>query len=310
MPQPPIRSMLPLLVSLVLAIAAFACPCGARSAVQPEILLDVNDVITAVGRAQTVTLSAYTLSLHGKMARALVAAASRGAHVSVALDGSAFGGAERSNALTVAEFRHRGIRVHLTERPLHLKAAVVDGAVFLSDRNWSSGRAREVVIHDPYAGDRAIVERAILGNAGSNEHLWLRKADALAAEARLVGGRASHEVLVESESFGAGTPLYDALAARGRARDSVHLIVAAFEYRRSTAEQRAIAQLARDGVTVRIGTNGEKLAIDGSNAWIGSANATRGLPNQVDFGFIFHNREIAAQLRAQYEVNWSRAAPL
>ena len=66
----------------------------------------------------------------------------------------------------------------------------------------------------------------------------------------------------------------------------------------------------REGARVRIGTSGEKLALDGSNAWIGSANATRGLPNQIDFGFIFHNREIAAQLRAQYEKNWNAATPL
>jgi phosphatidylserine/phosphatidylglycerophosphate/cardiolipin synthase-like enzyme len=310
MSRRPIDSMPAALAALVLALAACAFPCGARAASQPPILADVRDVIIAVGRANAVTLSAYTLSPRGKMSAALLAAAARGAHVSVALDGGAFGAAARSNARTIAEFGKRGIRVHLTERPLHLKAAVVDGTVFLSDRNWTSGRGHEVVIRDPYPGDRPIVERAILGETGSNGHLWLRKAGALAAEARLVTQRASHEVFVESESFGAGTPLYDALVARARARDAVHLIVASFEYRRSTAEQRAIAELARDGVSVRIGTSGEKLAIDGSNAWIGSANATRGLPNQVDFGFIFHNREIAAQLRAQYDANWNQATPL
>jgi phosphatidylserine/phosphatidylglycerophosphate/cardiolipin synthase-like enzyme len=311
------RASLAALLSLVLAIlsilaapSAAALPASAQAAVRPGILVEVRDVIASIGAARTVTISAYTLSPRGKMSGALLAAAARGARVSVALDGSAFGAAARSNTRTIAEFNARGIRVHLTERPLHLKAAVIDGAVFLSDRNWTSGRGHEVVIRDPYTGDRTIVERAILGDAGSNEHLWLRKADALAAEARLVTQRASHEVLVESESFGAGTPLYDALRARARAHDSVHLIVAAFEYRRSSAEQRAVAELVREGVHVRIGTSGEKLALDGSNAWIGSANATHGLPNQVDFGFIFHNREIAAQLRAQYEENWNAATPV
>jgi phosphatidylserine/phosphatidylglycerophosphate/cardiolipin synthase-like enzyme len=311
------RASLAALLSLVLAILSIlaapfsaALPASAQAAVRSRILVEVRDVIASIGAARTVTISAYTLSPRGKMSGALLAAAARGARVSVALDGSAFGAAARSNARTIAEFNARGIRVHLTERPLHLKAAVIDGAVFLSDRNWTSGRGHEVVIRDPYTGDRTIVERAILGDPGSNEHLWLRKADALAAEARLVAQRASHEVLVESESFGAGTPLYDALRARARAHDSVHLIVAAFEYRRSSAEQRAVAELVREGVHVRIGTSGEKLALDGSNAWIGSANATRGLPNQVDFGFIFHNREIAAQLRAQYEENWNAATPV
>jgi phosphatidylserine/phosphatidylglycerophosphate/cardiolipin synthase-like enzyme len=311
------RASLAALLSLVLAILSIlaapfsaALPASAQAAVRPRILVEVRDVIASIGAARTVTISAYTLSPRGKMSGALLAAAARGARVSVALDGSAFGAAARSNARTIAEFNARGIRVHLTERPLHLKAAVIDGAVFLSDRNWTSGRGHEVVIRDPYTGDRTTVERAILGDPGSNEHLWLRKADALAAEARLVAQRASHEVLVESESFGAGTPLYDALRARARAHDSVHLIVAAFEYRRSSAEQRAVAELEREGVHVRIGTSGEKLALDGSNAWIGSANATRGLPNQVDFGFIFHNREIAAQLRAQYEENWNAATPV
>ena len=311
------RASLAALLTLVLAIVSIlaapfsaALPASAQAAVRPRILVEVRDVIASIGAARTVTISAYTLSPRGKMSGALLAAAARGARVSVALDGSAFGAAARSNARTIAEFNARGIRVHLTERPLHLKAAVIDGAVFLSDRNWTSGRGHEVVIRDPYTGDRTIVERAILGDAGSNEHLWLRKADALAAEARLVAQRASHEVLVESESFGAGTPLYDALRARARAHDSVHLIVAAFEYRRSSAEQRAVAALVREGVNVRIGTSGEKLALDGSNAWIGSANATHGLPDQVDFGFIFHNREIVAQLRAQYEQNWNAATPV
>ncbi len=310
MSRRPIHSLLAASIAIALALSASAFPRGAGAAALPPILADVRDVIGAVGGANTVTLSAYTLSPRGKMSAALLAAAARGARVSVALDGSAFGAAAQSNARTIAEFGAHGIRVHLTERPLHLKAAVIDGTVYLSDRNWTGGRGREVVIRDPYPTDRAMVERAILGEAGSNEHLWLRKADALAAEARLVSQRTAHDVFVESESFGTGTPLYDALAARARAHDSVHLIVASFEYRRSAAERQAIAELARNGVSVRLGTSGEKLAIDGSNAWIGSANATRGLPNQVDFGFIFHNREIAAQLRAQYDANWSRATPL
>jgi hypothetical protein len=298
------------LLSIVFAPFAAALPASAQPAARAGILAEVRDVIAAIGTARTVTLSAYTLSPRGKMSGALLAASARGARVSVALDGSAFGAAARSNSRTIAAFKARGIRVHLTERPLHLKAAVIDGAVFLSDRNWTNGRGHEVVIRDPYAGDRILVERAILGDAGSNEHLWLRKADALAAEARLLSQRASHEVFVESESFGAGTPLYAALRARAGARDSVHLIVAAFEYRRSAAERRAVAELVRGGVNVRIGASGEKLALDGSNAWIGSANATHGLPNQVDFGFIFHNREIAAQLRAHYAGNWNAATPL
>ena len=304
------RSALAALAALALSLVTVVLPSFSRAAGQPAILLDVRDVIAAVGQAQTVTLSAYTLSAQGKMGGALLAAAARGARVSVALDGNAFGAAARSNAKTIAAFRGRGIRVHVTERPLHLKAAVVDATVFLSDRNWTDGRGREVVIRDPYSGDRLLVERAILGDAANNDHLWLRKADALAAEARLVAQRATSEVRVESESFGAGTPLFDALLARARAHDSVHLIVAAFEYRRSSSEQRAVAELMREGVSVRIGTSGEKLALDGSNAWIGSANATHGLPNQIDFGFIFHNREIAAQLRAQYEENWNAATPL
>ena len=177
------RSPLAALIAFALSLAACGLPSFSRAAGQPAILLEVRNVIAAVGEAQTVTLSAYTLSARGKMSGALLAAAARGARVSVALDGNAFGAAARSNAKTIAAFRSRGIRVHVTERPLHLKAAVVDGTVFLSDRNWTDGRGREVVIRDPYSGDRLLVERAILGDAGNNDHLWLRKADALAAEA-------------------------------------------------------------------------------------------------------------------------------
>jgi hypothetical protein len=69
---------------------------------------------------------------------------------------------------------------------------------------------------------------------------------------------------------------------------------------------------------VRTGGSGatdvdEKLAVAGSTAWMGSANATyaRGAAGaQRDWGLTTQAPELVAALRAQFERNWRAAAPL
>ena len=101
----------------------------------------------------------------------------------------------------------------------------------------------------------------------------------------------------------------DALTARRARGDRVRLIVAALEERSkgSNAERAALARLAQAGVEVRVGTSGEKIALDGENGWLGSANATRGLADQIDWGIITQGAMTAA-LREKFEQNWSAAS--
>jgi hypothetical protein len=55
-------------------------------------------------------------------------------------------------------------------------------------------------------------------------------------------------------------------------------------YYRSRREPAELADLAASGVMVRTSNADEKFAVDGDAVWIGSANATHGVPNQIDFG--------------------------
>lgn len=268
-------------------------------------LVTVRTVTNRIESSHDVILSAYVLAPNGAMARALAAAAHRGAKVHVVLDGVAFGAARRMNGEVTPRLREAGVRVDFTRAPLHAKAAVVDGHVYLSDRNWTRSRA-ELVLEDRLAADEPVVLRAITGVAGMHGRLTTRKADSLAAEAAVLAGNRTHEVAVETEAFGLSTPVDVALLARRSRGDRVRLIVDQREYRSAPLEREQVAELVRHGVEVRIGRSGEKLAIDGDAAWIGSANATPGLPDQVDWG-VTATPNIANAIKLQFETNWSNA---
>jgi phosphatidylserine/phosphatidylglycerophosphate/cardiolipin synthase-like enzyme len=297
------RNMLPAVATLAL----FLCARGAAG--EPLRFTTVREVAERIASARSVMVSAYTLSPRGAMARALLAAGTRGAHVRVVLDGHAFGAAQHANLATGLELRQAHVRVDYTQEPLHMKAAAIDDAVYLSDRNWTSRSRAEVVLQDALPQDKPIVLHAVDGTPGSNGHLWTRKGDALQAEARVLASNASHDAAMETESFGSGTKVYDALTARRARGDRVRLIVAALEERSKgqNAERAALARLAAAGVEIRVGTSGEKIALDGEYGWLGSANATRGLANQIDWGMTTQGAMTAA-LREKFEENWSAAS--
>lgn len=270
-------------------------------------LVSIADVFARIGSARTVTLAAYSLKPHAIITTTLVAAADRGARVSVALGRDAFGDAQRDNAETAALLGAHRIEVHASPATSHIKVAIIDGALYLTDRNFASRSAEGIVVLDTIAGDRVLVERALLGSAGGNDHLWTRKADALAAEARVIGARASRSVAVSTESFGGSTPVFDALLARRRAGDEVRLLVAASEYRTSPIERHAVDALRGAGVQVRLSDANEKYAVDGDAVWIGSANATRGRAEQIDFGIAMRDAGLAGALANQFNAEYARA---
>jgi phosphatidylserine/phosphatidylglycerophosphate/cardiolipin synthase-like enzyme len=269
-------------------------------------LVPAGTVFARLRSVRTATVAVYALGPTSNMTSAIVAAADRGAQISVALGRGAFGGAEADNAATAALLAQHRVRVHLSPTTSHIKAAILDGAVYLSDRNFASSSSETIVVLDTVPGDRELVERAILGQTGGNDHLWTRKADALEAEARVLRARASRSVVVSTESFGAGTSVFAALLERRRAGDRVRLLVGQQEYRDQPTTRHAVAALLAAGVEVRTSAANEKYLVDGNDVWFGSANATRGRPDQVDFGIATQDRNLAIALSSQFDGEWGQ----
>jgi hypothetical protein len=279
---------------------------------EPKVdLVDMGTVLFAVGHAKTITLAAFSLRHDATIVRALEAASARGARVSVVL-ARGFGFYSQQNAETTRELSAHGVRVHrvgFSQRPTHIKAAVLDGQLYLSDRNWTSRSADAIVVHDSIPGDRVLIERSFLGRSAANDHLWTRKADALWAEANMLATAHSRAIRVSTESFGLDTAVYRRLVQRRKAGDDVSLLIARSEYAHNWAEHMAVAPLLAIGVRVRLSSSNEKMAIDGAMVWIGSANATKGLPNQLEFGIVITSSSVAEQLRKQFDEEWKKASP-
>ena len=65
-----------------------------------------------------------------------------------------------------------------------------------------------------------------------------------------------------------------------------------------------------DGVRVRVCKDSEKLAVAGSGAWLGSANATAafGESDMIDWGLCTSDPAIVSAVRARLEAAWDGAA--
>lgn len=269
----------------------------------------MSTVFDGISRAETITLTAYSLKPTASVVRALAAASDRGAHVSVALS-RGFGMYVRENADTAAELTAHGVRVHVLEgttQSTHMKAVILDGNLYLSDRNWAARPGQEIVLRDTIPGDRTLVERAVLGETGHNDHLWTGKAEALEAEAGMLSRTQSHKVDLETESFSESSPIYEQLKNLATSGHEVHLIVAESEYNHRPSERASLNALAASGVSVRLLNSNEKFAVTGNAVWIGSANATGGAPNQIEFGVLLEDESIANKISAQFERQWATA---
>jgi hypothetical protein len=204
---------------------------------------------------------------------------------------------------------------------LHLKGAVVDGVAWLDDRNWDGARA-ETIIRDSEADDVAALRAALAGRPGSDARLETTKAGAQALELAVVRGAGAAPLALATESFGSGA-VYDALLARAKAHGVTRLLVAGREAREAgkagEAERRRLGRLADLGIEVRTGNPpgadaDEKLALAGTAAWVGSANASyaRGpYGRQRDWGLLCDRTSlidglpsVIDGLRAVFEANW------
>lgn len=265
------------------AAAAYSPATSARA-------VNLATVIATIEHARRATVSAYTLSPRSAMLAALRDASDNGAIVDLVLTGDGLPYAIEQNH-RIAE-RWQGAHVVLTREPLHLKAAIIDSGseVFVSDENWSRG-GLIVQIPSQYA---IALARAMIGDAHDDGDLTTTKASSLRAEAHVIDD-ARTDVALESESFGSDNPVYDALERALQRGVQVSVVVASREYEESAPERDALAILTRSGARVRTTPRTDKLLLTDHATWIGSANASSGVPEQVDWGYTATNN---ASLRA------------
>jgi hypothetical protein len=274
-------------------------------------LSSVSAVVDRVGSARDVALGTYFLP-HGAMRDALVAAARRGAHVSVTLQADPYRNpyGAQCNADAARELRGAGASVTLLpsdRAPFHLKAAVCDGVTYLDDRNWTK-RGPETVVGDDDPDDVALVREALAGRGGADATLATRKDEALRREVELVDGAGAAPVIVETERV-ATSPLTRALQ-RHAASGAPTTLVLGRTARHSAIETRTLAALASSGVRIRESGTNEKLALAGDTAWIGSGNATgasgRGA-GQLEWGMLTREPALVAAVRSALARDAGRA---
>jgi hypothetical protein len=215
------------------------------------------------------------------------------------------------NETTAARLRANGVRVRLAhepDAPLHMKAAVVDAALFLDDRNWPAG-GDDTIVRTTARAEVAAARDAIAGREASTPVLALRKDRALADEARLIEAVRSERIDCESESFSA-SPVFRALLGAARRGRHVRLLVASRELSGTGGrrERSALRKLRQAGVEVRASRSDEKFCVTKNNAWLGSANATAGAAHTVDWGARTRSSEIVATLQRRFEAHWRAAA--
>ncbi len=285
-------------------------------------LSSTDNVLAAVRTAQNVSVLAYTLR-PGRIENALIAAARRGAHVHLRLEGQPYhdpaGELVANNTHAIDALRAAGADAQLVHEagsnaaPLHAKAILADDQLFLDDRNWADDDA-ETILRDDFAADQTAVADAVNGTGDKPTPFFsIRKRDALASEARLV--HSAHEdddVIVESESFGAQNRVYYALDDLAKEGMKPRLLVAAQDLTNNPHERDALQALERDGVQVRVIDADEKFALVGKRGWVGSTNASPAFdkPDQLDWGMRTDQTEIVTHLHDVFETRWNASVPL
>lgn len=286
-------------------------------------LSSTAELLARLEGARDVVLTAYTLPA-GRVLDGLTAAAQAGAQVRVRLEGYIYkddGSVTAANTAAIAKLRAAGADAQLVHQQqdapdamLHCKVALVDGTLFLDDRNWPDDGA-DTIVRDDFSRDAQIVRDAVADAEDAPTPFFVvAKREVLASEARLLHeARGGDDVIVESESFGANNRVYSAIDALGCEGAHVRLLVSARDMRGNANEQGALKKLAGDGVDVRVVDADEKLAVvNGTRGWIGSANATVAFdhPDQLDWGARTDAPSILAHLRQTFDERWQSAQPL
>lgn len=279
------------------------------------IALSTTDgVLAAMQHARAVTLTAYVLR-PGRVLRALQDAAYRGARVTVRLEARPYGDTSgellRENSTAIGALRAAGADAATVDgdgaHPLHLKAALIDRALYLDDRNWPDDGA-DTIIRDCDPRDLHSVDEALGGNPRNDAPLATQKDAALRREANVIyrAADAGEPVDVQSESFGYGR-VCGALRSAAQAHVPIRLLVAKRDVNAHT--ESALKRLIALGVSVRVSKSDEKMALAGDRGWLGSANATMGIENQLDWGLDIFDTSIISSLRERFNATWDQSVP-
>jgi len=278
------------------------------------------DFDAALAAAHEIALGSFELGPKQPIVHELEAATDRGAAVTVTLASSAFWLSEAARGSIVAgnqavanDLRARGADVRFAgpNEMFHIKAAVVDGVVYLDDRNWAAAGPQTMLRIDN-AGATEAVRRALREAPPDGlgpPDLALTKSAALSLEAAVLARPETREVDVETETFTAG-PIAEALMASARAGLPTRLLVANDRQEISGEHESAALVAARAaGVEIRTVGVSEKLAIAGDVAWTGSANASWSDEHSIDWGFVARERPLVDELAAAFATNWRASKP-
>jgi|SRR5579884_657226 len=275
-------------------------------------LSSTAEMLAALRSASSVTFSAYMLR-PGPVEQALAAAARRGASVRVRLEGDLWGGTRAMNAAnlrSVQALQRSGADAKIVHRPgaggpaLHMKAAVCDGAAFLDDCNWNA--SGDTVIEDTSRAHVRAVREAALQHGGARcGNLALDKAHAIAREAALLRAPRVQTVRLESEAL---HPCAVTARLRQLARAGVRVRVLLSQrcVRGDPATLSEVRSLQRDGVVFRVARSGEKFAVAGNRAWVGSADATgtRFDGDRIEWAIATRDANIVGALRRRFTERW------
>lgn len=240
--------------------------------------------------------------------------------MTVRLEGRPFGDVHgrlrRANVMAAARLRAAGADAAIVNSPggraqLHMKAAVIDGAAYLDDRNFNE--RGDTIVRDDSRRDIAALEAALAGRPWRRgQTFWTNKGDALAGEARLLQSALhARAVDVQTESFSGSNAVYTALKRAASQGVRCRLIVS--PQAMTSKELRALTQLQACGVQVRASKSNEKVAlVDGRKAWIGSSNATSTYydAGQKEWALRTAARAPARELERRFAHNWHAAVPL
>ncbi len=260
--------------------------------------------------AKSIVLSAYILP-PGSILQAVIAAARRGAAVTVRLEGAPYrdpqGRLAALNDAAVDTLRAAGADAQEVDtgtnaaQTLHLKAVVIDGrSSFFDDRNFARSG---LVVADTSAADARAVVAQTLGSAMPPHRIALSKAAALDEEVDLIDASRRGQILrVGSEAIGncEVTQSLEDAAMRGV---DVHVRVCRSLVASNLYDRREITRLQNVGIDVQQDSNHAKYALLADRAWIGSANATPGCATQSDWGIDVRAPALIAQLRHRLAAN-------
>ncbi len=163
--------------------------------------------LSALADARYVALSSYVLTQD--LADRLIACADRGAEVHVRLSahlvGDTTGRRTAAAARTVKRLLEHGVDAALTgegDTAPHLKAAAIDNAAWLDDRNFPR-IGPDLIVRDDDPADVAAVRACLDGSSpGSTARLTFTKATALAQEAGAIAAAPPGEIDVSTEDIG------------------------------------------------------------------------------------------------------------